>query len=477
MSQPQLPTVVIVGAGFSGAVTAVQLLRHARGPLRVVLVNESGRMARGLAYGTRSAAHVLNVPAGNMSALAEVPDDFLRYCQWSDPAVRSESFVPRRQYGAYLEALLSAAEVAGDSPAGLPRVLDRVVGRVVAIQPPAAAGGPARVVLQPPGGAAPETLEAAAVVLAFGHFAPLDPAPALLGRLPAGRVVADPWRGGALAAIGADDDVLLVGAGLTAVDVALSLQAAGHQGRLLAISRRGLAPQSHRKTGVVPGAVDGGGLALAMGSTVRQAVRVLRATVAERAARGEDWRDVIGALRAHTPRLWRSWSAAERARFLRHLRPHWEVLRHRCAPAAHDAFSALQAEGRLQLLGARLVGAEPVPGGVRATLRPRGGGAPVVATVQAIVNCTGPSADLRRSGSPLVAGLLDAGLLQADALGLGLQADARLRVLDAAGQPQAWLRYVGPLLKARDWEATAVPELRVHALALARDLAGALAQD
>jgi uncharacterized NAD(P)/FAD-binding protein YdhS len=474
MPDQPTPTVVIVGAGFSGAVTAVQLLRHARGPLRVVLVNESGRMARGLAYGTRSEAHVLNVPAGNMSALAEVPEDFLRYCQWSDPIVRPESFVPRRQYGAYLEALLAAAEAAGDAQACVSRVLDRVVGRVVAIAPPAAPGGPAKVVLQPPGGTPAETLDAAAVVLAFGHFVPLNPAPALLDRLPAGRVVADPWRAGALATIGADDDVLLVGAGLTAVDVALSLKAAGHRGRLLAISRRGLAPQSHRKTGVVPGAVDGGGLALAMGSTVRQAVKVLRTAVAERCARGEDWRDVIGALRTHTPALWRGWSEADRARFLRHVRPHWEVLRHRCAPAAHDAFSALQAEGRLTLAAARLAAATAVDGGVQVTLRLRGGGSRT-ATVQTIVNCTGPSTDVRRSGSPLVAGLLDAGLLQADALGLGLLADASLHVLDAAGQPVPWLRYVGPLLKARDWEATAVPELRVHALSLARDMAATLA--
>ena len=105
-------TVVIVGAGFSGAATAIQLLRLAKAGLRVVLINESGRMARGLAYGTHSNAHVLNVPAGNMSALAGDPDDFLRYCRWSDPQVDAHSFVSRRLYGAYLEALLSAAELA-----------------------------------------------------------------------------------------------------------------------------------------------------------------------------------------------------------------------------------------------------------------------------------------------------------------------------------------------------------------------------
>lgn len=466
-----VPTVVIVGAGFSGAVTAVQLLRQARGPLRVVLVNESGRMARGLAYGTGSAAHVLNVPAGNMSALADAPDDFLRYCHWSDPSVRPESFVPRRQYGAYLEALLAAAEAAGGAGSGL----QRLVGRVVGIEPPAAPGATARVQLLAPGASHPSVIEAAAVVLAFGHFAPINPAPAILGRLPPGRVVADPWKPHALDGISANDTVLLVGAGLTAVDVALSLAANGHTGRLLAISRRGLAPQSHRKTGVMPGVVDGATLAAQMGRTVRGAVRMLRKVVSERCERGEDWRDVVGALRAHTPALWQAWTHLERARFLRHVRPHWEVLRHRCAPSAHDAFCELVSHGRLALMGARLSGAEPVADGVRVTLRPRGSRQTEELHVQAIVNCTGPSSDVRRSGSALVESLLDRGLLHADGLGLGLLADARHRLLAADGQALPWLRYVGPLLKARDWEATAVPELRQHALILARDLVGELA--
>jgi len=69
------PLVVVVGGGFSGAVSAAQLLRHgfgARGG-RVIVVNRSGMMARGVAYGTNSDQHVLNVPAGRMSAFEDDP--------------------------------------------------------------------------------------------------------------------------------------------------------------------------------------------------------------------------------------------------------------------------------------------------------------------------------------------------------------------------------------------------------------------
>ena len=455
-----LRTILIVGAGFSGAITAVQLLRYARHPLRVVLVNESGRMARGLAYGTRSEAHVLNVPAGNMSALADMPDDFLRYCRWSDPRVQPESFVPRRLYGAYLEALLSAAEAHGGESAGL----QRVVGRVAAIAPPGPGGlTPAQVSL-----ADGQVLRADAVVLAFGHFPPLEPAGGMLTGLSPRHYLPDPWHPGALDAVAAGDDVLLIGAGLTAVDVALALQRQGHVGRLSSISRRGLGPQSHRRSGAAPSSVDGAKLVRGMGSTVRMAVRLLRRVTAERLARGEDWRDVVGALRAHTPAIWQSWGLVDKARFLRHVRPHWDVLRHRCAPDAHDAFTALQQQGRLELLAARLRAVQPVADGLLVQLLPRGGATLHQRRVQVVINCTGPSADLRRSGSALIDSLMQQGLLAPDALGQGLAVDANYRVIDSLQQASAWLHYIGPLLKARDWEATAVPELRQHARALAQ---------
>ena len=96
--------VAIVGGGASGTLVAVQLLRQARGPLRVALVERSGALARGLAYGPAEPCHVLNVPAGRMSALPEDPDHFVRWC-----GAGPDEFVGRATYGAYLEALLSEA--------------------------------------------------------------------------------------------------------------------------------------------------------------------------------------------------------------------------------------------------------------------------------------------------------------------------------------------------------------------------------
>jgi len=508
LASPSRPPrrIAIVGAGFSGTATAVQLLRQAPPEgLQVVLINESGRMARGLAYGTHSVEHVLNVPAGNMSALADDADDFVRYCRWSDPRVAPGDFVSRRLYGAYLEALLSAAELT--SPAGA--TLERLVGSVVGLNIHGPAGaqptrgpnglqstrgpnglqstdgpnglqstdgptglqstddptGPVELLL-----AQGTSVWADQVVLAFGHFTPIDPLPAAAVAAAGARYVRDPWRPGALQHIDPADEVLLVGAGLTAVDVAIVLARGGRQGRLHSTSRRGLAPQSHRRSGAAPGALDASVLVAAMGGTLRQQVRVLRRHVRAMLARGEDWRDAVGALRPHTPALWQRLSPADRSRFLRHVRPHWEVLRHRCAPEAHDAYQQLVDQGLLGVQAARISSVQREVGGLRVQIRPRGGEATRVLQVQHIVNCTGPSADLARCPSPLVRGLLEAGRLCPDPLGLGLAVDDHYAVLDRAGRVSPVLSYIGPLLKARDWEATAVPELRVHAQRLARRL-------
>lgn len=463
---PHPPTVVVVGAGFSGAAVAVQLVRQARKALRVLLVNGSGPMGRGLAYGTRSHGHLLNVPAGNMSALADDPDDFLRYCRWSAPAVQAQSFVSRQAYGAYLEALLAAAEA---SPGSLAR-LERLTGTVVAATPctPAAPPGAALVRLQLDDG---RVLDAHQVVLAFGHFPPASPWPAEALACLGPRWIADPWAPRALDSIQPTDPVVLVGTGLTAVDMALALQDQGHTGPITCVSRRGLMPQAHRASGGLAHAVDGQRLAAAFQGGLRAGLRALREATAAHEAAGGDWRDAIGALRAHTPALWAGLGQTERRQFLRHLRPHWDVLRHRCAPQAHQRFEQLRQSGQLRCLAARLLRADTASDGTALLhLQPRSGGAPLVVAAAHAVNCTGPSSDLRRSRCPLMAQLCADGLLQADALGLGLAVDAQGQPLGRNGQVSPWLHYIGPLLKARDWEAVAVPELRQHAQRLATRL-------
>ena len=85
--------IAIVGAGFSGSLQAINLLRHG-GP-RATLIERAVKPGLGLAYGAAHASHLLNVRASNMSALPDQPDHFVRWLEARGVANASAAFVPR----------------------------------------------------------------------------------------------------------------------------------------------------------------------------------------------------------------------------------------------------------------------------------------------------------------------------------------------------------------------------------------------
>jgi uncharacterized NAD(P)/FAD-binding protein YdhS len=452
------PTIAVIGGGFSGTALAAHLLRRGR-PGRILLINRFGPMGRGVAYGTSLEAHVLNVPAGGMSALPEDRDHFVRWARTRDDSIRNETFVSRRVYGEYLEAFLLEAEHHTPHAARLERLV--AVARDIEARPD---GDSAEVVF------AGARIGANAVVLALGNYSPSNPA-AVGGAefYDTPRYVRDPWVRGSLDVVRPGESVLMLGTGLTMMDIALDLARRGVKLPLFAVSRHGLLPREHRERAAdvpepLPSGFDG------PPRSVARYARLLRRHVAERAAAGGDWRDAVAAVRAIAPALWMGLTQEERARFLRHLRPWWDVHRHRAAPATAKAIERLLVSGDLSVRAARVLGYRPVANEVEVTLRPRGGSEVVRVHVDRVVNCTGPSTDVRRVGDPLLDALLARKLMRPDPLGLGVETAADGALLDASGRPSRVLYLVGPLLKADYWEATAVPELRRHAARLAERL-------
>ena len=221
---------------------ATHVLRASHAPFdRVVLVERNGREIGGVAYGTPSTSHTLNVPAGRMSAFEDDADDFLRFVRAADPALTGGSFVPRRLYGEYLAQTLAAARAASSVP------LIRVAGEATGI-----AERPEGVTLELRDG---RRLDAAQVVLAVGNYPPSDPPAADDGLYRSIRYARDPWAPDALEAA-RDEPVLLVGTGLTMCDVALALRDADQAAPIVAVSRRGLLPQPHRVSPKPPPHLD-----------------------------------------------------------------------------------------------------------------------------------------------------------------------------------------------------------------------------
>ncbi|MBC6982845.1 FAD/NAD(P)-binding protein [Caulobacter sp. 17J80-11] len=434
------PRIAIVGGGFSGTALAVQLLQR-RPECEVVLIERSGRFGQGLAYSTDCDAHVLNVRAERMSALRDHPDHFTRWLAETGRDADPDRFIQRREYGRYVADWLAEAE--REAPARLTRVEAEVVNlsRDAGGWTLALADGTA--------------LAADAVALALGNFAPLTPeVEGLDSTTPA--YVADPWAPGALDGLAPDTDVLLVGAGLTMVDVLLKLERSGWRGHALAVSRHGLLPHSHDARQIHVHAPP------PPQARLSAALRDFRRRAAER-----PWGELMDELRPHVQALWTRLSETERSRFLRHLRPWWDVHRHRLAPEVAAHVEELLAAGRLEVAAGRL--AKVSAGECRLTVewRPRGEHDLRRSSVDLMVNCTGPAFDLTRARDPLVDALLAAGLVRSDRLKTGFDVDLNGRPLDAAGRPTPGLYAVGPLTRAAFWEIVAVPDIRTQAAALA----------
>jgi uncharacterized NAD(P)/FAD-binding protein YdhS len=453
-----IPTYAIVGAGFSGMAVAVQLLQRLGKPARICLINRSLGFGRGMAYGTNSPSHLLNVPAGRMSIDHGNPSGFVHYLQSRGLSYAASDFVPRSLYGDYLERCLLKAQASAAQGVRL----EVIESEVLRLQMRTSGQGP---VLTLGDGA---VLEATEVVLALGNFTPQPPWTERKIDWNTRPLYNDVWTPGIFDTLAPDASVLLVGTGLTAYDAVLRLLDRGHKGPITMLSRRGLLPQPHREQDTAPGAGLVSSDFLVGETKMRNALRVTRRLIANAAGSGHDWRDVIGGLRHITPRLWKQMDAKSKKQFVRHVAPYWDTHRHRAAPTIYRRIHEALAAGQLQVVQGRLIDiTTDAAAHARVTWRLRGETAHEGATFAAVVNCTGPSSDLRRVSDPLITQLMEARQLHPDALSLGLRVSGDYHLLQADGWPMKNVRYVGPLLKAELWEATAVPELREHARKLA----------
>jgi len=450
--------IVIIGGGCSGTLLAAQMLRQAREAVQIVLIERTPPVGRGVAYRTRYEGHLLNVPADRMSAWPNDPSHFLRWARsngkrvdYAKP-VNSGDYLPRYVYSTYLATVLEEARAAAIPEASL-GVLSREAIDLEEI------GEGARITLSDG-----STIIAASVVLALGNLPGEYPIRRPLPFFHSRRYVHIPWATNALEGLDESDDILLVGAGLTAIDIILQYRANGHKGVVHALSRHGLRPQAHKEglqqiASSLP--VD------SLPTTVRDAFTAVRRAVRRARERGLDWRSVVDSIRPVSQQLWQGFSVEERARFMRHVRPFWEAHRHRLAPECAAIVAELEAAGRLKFHAGRLTSLRDLADGAAAVIKIRGKEDFMALRVAKVINCTGPRTDYSKYQHPLLINLLAAGLITHDPLALGISALSTGEVLRYNQKPAKWLYTIGAPLKGVLWESTAVPEIRIQACNLA----------
>jgi len=431
-------------------VNVVRRLDNKR-PIRVHLIERREAVGRGVAYGTEHPRHFLNVRATNMSALPDEPGHFVRWLETHQPFENwqpaskdiGEAYAPRRVFGRYVQDLLKSSLASAPDSFEFNQVHDEAIGVDLA--------GPLAAVHLRSGAVVP----ADRVVLALGNLPPRDIPAVSEAFLHSPRYVRDPWSNHALAGLEPDEPVLFVGAGLTMVDLAISLYTGGHRGPIHAVSRRGLVPQAHRPAPAIEGPIACGP------HSVSTLLRLIRTEA--RDSRNQGWRSVINSLRAATPAIWRQLPLAEQRRFLSHVQTYWDLHRHRMSPETAALVHEMKASGQLVVRAGRIVEAQDKGNKLEFLIRDRRTQREVKTTAGRVINCTGATLDTQHLRHDLLRQLLHAGHVRPDALGMGLDVDSDGCCIDHKGDRSNTIYALGPLLKGTLWETTAVPEIRSQA--------------
>jgi uncharacterized NAD(P)/FAD-binding protein YdhS len=448
--------VAIIGGGAAGVLTAIGVLRAAQQPLRVLILEPSLPLARGVAYATTYPEHLLNVPAGKMGGFPDKVEDFLDYLLdvQAFPGIERDTlttmFVPRRLYAEYLRQRLQQAVEA--SRAQLEIRAERVQSldrHDAGFQLTLTSG---------------QRLTARRVALASGNA--LRPLPARgAGALPQDRRI-EAWDFDAVRGVPGNADVAIVGSGLSMADTVVSLLAAGHRGQIHVLSRHALLPLPHAKG---PAADYDPQPLLAM--NLRQRVRALRQHAADAALREIPWQNVMERIRPLGQALWQTLSFDDQRRFLRHVVRYWDVHRHRIAASVHAQLQELQQQGRLHVHRGRLETAFAEGACVQLTALDKRR-LPFQLDVHCVINATGVEMRAQAMRNALLQQLLGSGLARPGPHGIGVDSADDGSLIDADGKAEPHVQVLGSLRIGNLWESLAIPELRGQAAQAAVALLG-----
>lgn len=450
--------IAIIGAGLSGRLVALNLLRFASpdAAVYIQMIDRGDERYMGPAYSGESDGLLLNVPAGRMGAFSEDPEHFLTWSQDRVPRAGPYDFLPRTLYREYILALMREAlrARAGGS------TFEHVCGEVTDV----ATEGDC-VTIRVEGKSA---VVAEKAVLALGNFPPRHPLIKNRPALESGRYIRNPWNPGILDSLSRRDTVFLIGTGQTTIDIAAALHRRAHDGRIIALSRRGLLPLGHR--GFKPYGTFFE--EIKESNTILHVFKIVRRHLDRAESMGFDAREVIDSLRPDTQAIWSGLAENERRRFLRHLFRYWEIIRSRIPPESEAIINAMRSSGQLHIVTGNILDFMETETAMEVHYLPRGRAGRETVAAALVINCVGPEMDYRRIDHPLVKNLMARGLIRPGPADLGIGALPDGRIIGRNGAASDVLYTLGSTMKGVLWEVVAVPDIRLQAERLARLLLG-----
>jgi uncharacterized NAD(P)/FAD-binding protein YdhS len=448
--------IAIIGAGLAGRLLALNLLRYAssNAAVSIRVLDRGDERYTGPAYSDEADYLLLNVPAGRMGAFSEDPEHFLTWVQDSGRHAGQWDFLPRRLYRDYILALMHEALLARAEGT----TFEHLRGEVTDIH---AEDSRATIYGEDMG---PFLVDKA--VLALGNFPPPHPHIENRSALASERYVRNLWDPSVLDSLSRHDTVFLIGTGQTTVDLAVALHWRAHEGRIIALSRRGLLPLAHR--GFEP--YESFFEEIKPSKTILEIFRTVCKHLDRAEAMGIDKRAVIDSLRPDTQTIWMGLSEDERRRFLRHLFRYWEIIRSRIPPENEAIIGAMRAAGQLDILAGRVRDLVETETAMEVHYVARGRAAHKIETAALVINCIGPELDYRRIDHPLVRNLMRRGLIRPGPAHLGIDALPNGAIIGQNNAASSVLYTLGSTMRGVLWEVLAVPDIRVQAERLARVL-------
>lgn len=447
------PRVTIVGGGFTGASVAVQLVRASPVAIDVTIVEPRLSVGAGLAYSTDDQDHRLNGPMEGHLLDPSDPSALQRWCRKYDVAendrgaVASDGslFLRRKDFGAFVSETVQshARSATGSTIRHLRDMATDASPRAGAVDVRTRDG---------------RLLTSELLVVATGNATPRLPAEFAEDMSVSSAVVAVPTDLERIHQIPKRARVLLIGSGLTALDVLSTMLKSGHHGAITAISRRGLRPHANRQTITAPDfditralldRVEG-----PVASFIREAgrppttlglLRALRSQIRTIESTGDSWHTAFDELRDVVWQVWPTLPASEKKRFMKHLRSWWDVHRFRCPPQNDAIVRDAERNGRVVFRAARLHSVdEEADGRIRVVLRDRGRLSLQTAYFDAVINCTGIDAAAGVRSNPFLASLYRTGSIRADESGFGFAVDAGCRPIGEDRRTNDSIRIFGP---------------------------------
>jgi uncharacterized NAD(P)/FAD-binding protein YdhS len=453
--------IAIIGGGYAGTVLALHLCRC--GPsFQIAVIEPRSELGSGLAYSTPSDLHKINVPAHTMGVSDARDDRFMFWLETEHPELLAgpddhrRTYVARRWFGVFVRDRLRRDLAEHGSQLRHYRTTAADLRKVCYGSEIILGDGTA--------------IFARRTVIAASHGVPAIPRGIPSEVQTAPNFLGDPWDLARIAAIPPDDDVLIVGTALTMADVAVSLLAQNHNGRIVALSRHGMLSRANGPSDP-PSDLD---FSAWPPDTARGLVRRIRQEIRRNEASGGSWRDIFSALRQQNGHLWRKLPLVEKRRFLRHLKCFYDVHRYRMAPDIAERIDVARRAGQIQILAARLLGARRTGRGFSVEIEERCRATERAAlAVSTIINCTGPQPRLDSDPAHFFGALMARGVVQRDVLGLGLVVDDHYRLTGGGGDLYA----LGPLTRAHFGDTIGAPEITQHAQILASIIARSLSHE